>query len=862
MRALTDLFEVVDKQHKIYASSATPSRLLFDFAPGGRTQVVGAIGRGARDSVRAAHDVQREVDRVVLSKYSPPGVVIDEQLRIVQIRGNTERFLVLPPGVPTTDLLQMVREDLVPDLRAAISTARTDDHTVRKEGVHFRSNAQLQEVCLEVTPIKAPASGQRFFIVLFESAEPIAGVVSEPTGEAPPRLPTDDHQFERLRQELEAKDAYLHSIIDEHNASNEELKVANEEIVSSNEELQTTNEELETAKEELQATNEELTTVNDELRHRIRVATQLSDDLANLIDSVNIPTVVVGNDLHVRRFSPSAQRVLNLIAGDVGRHIGDLKPKINVTDLDRVIQEVLDTMVVHEREVTDEEGRWYRVVIRPYRTADNKIDGATITLFDIDTVKRRESEIEAAREYAVNIVETVRKPLVVLDRELRVRTANRAFYKDFALSPQETAGQVIYAIGNGRLNISGLRTLLEDVLPSSMHSEDYGITYEFPDQGTRTLLVNARRLFHRHGEPQEFIVLSFEDITQRKIGELALHDSQAHFQAIVNTATDGIITINHEGVVDSFNPAAEAMFGYTAAEVIGHNVSMLLPEPDCHEHDGYIARYVQTGQARIIGTRREVVARHKDGSVFPIELAVAEVDHLQRFTGFVRDVSRRKQLQREVLEAASAEQRRIGQELHDGIGQELTGLRYMANALSQMVTETQSPEAELVAKIDNALKTALKHVREMSRGLIPFTVNAGGLSAALHDLASRSSQTFGIECTFDSDRPILVSTDLIASQLYRIAQEAVVNAVKHGHATHVTIGLRGIDEKLQLEIIDDGMGIDNPNYQDAGVGVRIMQYRADVIGGNVQIMPASPHGTRVICILGRDAMHDQKAKSS
>ncbi len=857
---LTDLFDLVAKQHRIYARSATASRLQFDFAPGGRAQVSGAISTGPRDPARATNDVQREVDRVVISKYSPPGVVIDERLRIVQYRGNTEMYLVAPPGAPTTDLLQMAREDLVPDLRAAVSTAKTDDRIVRKEAVPFRSNSQLHEVCVEVIPIKAPASGERFFIVLFETAEPEAGVVSQSKSETPATRPTEDLQIERLRQELRAKDAYLRSVIEEHDASNEELKAANEEIVSSNEELQTTNEELETAKEELQATNEELTTVNDELRNRIRVATQLGDDLANLIDSVNIPTVVVGNDLHVRRFSPSARLVSNLMPGDIGRHIGDLKPKINVSDLEPLIREVLDTLVVQEREVTGPEGRWYRMVIRPYKTAKNKIDGATVTLFDIDAVKHRESEIEAARDYAVNIVETVRQALLILDGKLRVTTANRAFYQAFQLSPPEVERQFIYTLGGGRFNSPQLRNLLEDVLPKSMHSEDYAITYEFPEHEAHTLLVDARQLYHQQGQPSELILLAFDDITVQKMVEVALHDSQVQIQAIVDTAADGIITITQEGIVDSFNPAAETLFGYAATEVIGKNVSMLMPEPYCHEHDGYLAKYLQTGQAKIIGVGRELVGRRKDGSLFPIELSVTEVDHLQQFTGFVKDVSKRKQLEKEVVEIALFEQRRIGQELHDGIGQELTGLRFLVEALADMNPEKHSPAAELVAKIDKSIKTTLEHVREISRGLISFNVNADRVLAAFDDLASRSSQLFGIKCVFDCEPPVVVRTDLIAAHLYRIGQEAIVNAVTHGHAKHVTMGLHEVGGTIQLQIVDDGKGIDSPNYQEQGSGVRIMHYRAGLIGATLQVTPAEPHGVQVLCTLDRDASDNRRAK--
>jgi two-component system sensor kinase FixL len=324
-------------------------------------------------------------------------------------------------------------------------------------------------------------------------------------------------------------------------------------------------------------------------------------------------------------------------------------------------------------------------------------------------------------------------------------------------------------------------------------------------------------------------------------------------QAIVDTAADGIITIDHEGIVDTFNPAAESLFGYAAQEVIGRNVSMLMPPPYCVEHDRYIARYLETGQPRVIGIGREVVGRRKDGSVFPVEVALAQIDHLRQFAGFIRDVSQRKELEREVLEIAATEQRRIGQELHDGIGQELTGLRFLTNTLEDMLPDKDSPEAQLVAKIGKTIKSTLEHVRAISRGLVTFTVNADGLMAALEGLVSRSSQLFEIACK----APVLVPTDLIASQLYRIAQEAIVNAVKHGHATRVTIDLHQVAGTVQLQIVDNGKGIDNPDYQDRGVGVRIMQYRAGVVGGTLRITRVEPRGTRVCCTLDRGVLHGQ-----
>lgn len=188
----------------------------------------------------------------------------------------------------------------------------------------------------------------------------------------------------RLKEELDATRSYLQSIVEEQRTTEEELRSANEEIHSSNEELQSINEELETAKEELQSTNEELMTVNEELQNRNDELTQLNNDLNNLLSSVNIPIVMLGNDVRVRRFTPMAERVMNLIPADVGRCITDIKPNLRIPDLKRSISHVIDSLQIEEFDVEDANGRWYCMRIRPYRTFDNKIDGVIIVLLDLD----------------------------------------------------------------------------------------------------------------------------------------------------------------------------------------------------------------------------------------------------------------------------------------------------------------------------------------------------------------------------------------------------------------------------------------------------------------------------------------------
>ena len=232
---------------------------------------------------------------------------------------------------------------------------------------------------------------ERYFLVMFEDAdstEPSEGKLAhhEPLRTSA-RQKANDTRNADLREQLAETKSSLQSSIEEQQTTNEELKSANEEILSSNEELQSTNEELETAKEELQSTNEELNTLNEELQNRNLELSAANNDLLNLLASTSIATLILGNDLRIRHFTPPAEKLLNLIQSDVGRPISDLKPNLIFNNLERPIAEAIDSLVTKEYEVQDNEGLWYSMRIRPYRTAENRLEGAVITWNDITTLK-------------------------------------------------------------------------------------------------------------------------------------------------------------------------------------------------------------------------------------------------------------------------------------------------------------------------------------------------------------------------------------------------------------------------------------------------------------------------------------------
>jgi two-component system CheB/CheR fusion protein len=290
------------------------------------------------------------------------------------------------------------------------------------------------------------------------------------------------------------------------------LRSANEEIMSSNEELQSTNEELETAKEELQSTNEELTTLNDELESRNVELEQVNNDLHNLLAAINIPIIMVGSDLRIRRFTGVAEKLLNLIPGDVGRPLTDINLHVDVANPVKLVTEVIDTLQTRELDVKDRDGHWWSVRIRPYKTTDNKIDGAVIALLDVDLLKTSAEEVHRGRALAEAVINAVRRPLVVLDKDLVVQQANSAFLNTFKTSAPEILHRRIYEVNDGEWNNPKLRTLLEEILPHNSPCEEFVLENNFPKLGRKRVVINANRLACEEGKTQ-LILVSIENVT-------------------------------------------------------------------------------------------------------------------------------------------------------------------------------------------------------------------------------------------------------------------------------------------------------------------------------------------------------------
>ncbi len=386
-----ELFEMADKKQKIYRKKAVPTPVTFGFS----VRTVEALPDGgppvqaARpgEAARMPLDMQREADRLLLTRYAPPTVVVNDQMDIISTKGHTGPYLELPAGKASLNLLKMARPGLLFELQNAIEEAGKTGVDAVRSNVQVENNGGSSLVNIRVTPFRTPMQEKNSFLVAFEApteAEPQHNSSPSPDPLADDERAMKDKQISQLKQELAATKEYLQSIIEALESTNEELQSANEEIQSGNEELQSTNEELQTSKEELESANEELHTVNEEMQHRNEQLTQLNNDLTNLLNSVNLPMVMVGPDLSVRRFTPQAIKVLGLGATDVGRPITRLKLKIEVPNLEQMMLDVISEVQPKQHRVKNIEGEWYDLRLTPYRTADNRIDGVVLSVLSFD----------------------------------------------------------------------------------------------------------------------------------------------------------------------------------------------------------------------------------------------------------------------------------------------------------------------------------------------------------------------------------------------------------------------------------------------------------------------------------------------
>ncbi|MFA9461311.1 chemotaxis protein CheB [Thiohalorhabdus sp. Cl-TMA] len=434
----SDLFAMVDQTSKIYSKRAVRTPMPTISGGAGHPSAPEATERppSPENLERRLH---REATDHLLADYAPPSVVVDTGMNILTFLGETGPYIAPSPGRASRNLYKMAHRDLQAPLRKALTDAMAAEQEVCEGNVRMRRDGDLHYLSLRVRPLRSDP-GKGHFLVIFDRPD-------HPVPPAPVRLGEQpegeqDRWITELEHELATTREQMQSIINEQVTTNEELQTANEEVQSANEELQSTNEELESAKEELQSTNEELSTVNRELENRNQDLSEANGDLHNLLRSIDLAILMVTEDLRIRRFTPRAKELLNLIDADTGRPLTDIRPNVELPDLAQMIRDVLDMVGPKCLEVRDHGGNWYALTVRPYKTEENRITGAVLIFSDISDFKTDPQQVRRLAAVAREAVPAI----VLADLTGRILAWNRGAHEHFGFTEAEAAERSLWGL--------------------------------------------------------------------------------------------------------------------------------------------------------------------------------------------------------------------------------------------------------------------------------------------------------------------------------------------------------------------------------------------------------------------------------
>lgn len=490
------------------------------------------------------------------------------------------------------------------------------------------------------------------------------------------------------------------------------------------------------------------------------------------------------------------------------------------------------------------------------RTTRGQVSGFVLATYDVTDRWRAESALQESERQLRLMADSLPVLIAYVDVDGRYLFTNATYERWLGISREDCFGKHVRdVLGEGGFE------LLASRIPNLLGGEpqSYETVLSHQKEGIRNVQVDCVPHRSSEGKILGFYML-IADITPLKAIETALRAGEERLRSIVSTAVDAIITLDRRGTIESVNSSAEQMFGHSSAEMVGQNIGLFLPVPDLLTLGRSGGESARSTMRRMIKSGREIHALRKDGSTFPVEITVSDVGSLGLFTGILRDVSQRMELEREVLEATAAEQRRIGQELHDHVGQELTGLELLVDSLIESVRTTRGNPEELGAKVASGLRKTHREVRALARGLLPVEIHPSGLREALEQLAARIGEQGALACRFRASGTVQVSDAAIATHMYRIAQEAIANSIRHGNATLIDICLRVEGGVLHLEIEDDGIGIEDSPVRGAGLGLRLMEYRASLISGVLNVEPGEAKGTKVSCRIPQASYAPKKVK--
>lgn len=626
--------------------------------------------------------------------------------------------------------------------------------------------------------------------------------------------------------------------------------------------LKSAQEDLVTSREKLLSLNEELVAINRQLVTKVEQLAAAQNNLAELLTATNIAVLVLDSQLRIEKFTTPGALLLNLRDSDLGRPWNAVARGFD-EQLAIDAQLALETRTPIEKTVRGYFDGWYLRRVQVFGLDGTATGGVVATYVDITL--QVESDVQL-RRFAAMLRDSA-DAIVVTDFDGRIVAWNRGAQRLYGYTQAEalklnvrdlmtgdrldptlevmrrvTRGEAIPAFDTQRrtrdgrvVDVSATVALLFDVAGNA-----------------ESLAATERDITARRRAEDETRMLNVR--LEQRVAERAteLQHSEDQIRAILDATADAVVTIDILGRIATFNRAAERIFGYSASEVIGENVTVLIPPQERFGRYGYKATAARSYASRLIGRSHEISGRRKDGTIFPIQLSVNSVEGRGLYVGVARDMTEHKALQKEIIDVAMLEQRRIGQELHDGTQQELTGLGLLALSLAESLSRSGSSAAsQVAARVARGIEQCNQRVRALARGMVPVPIDREGLMTALAELARQTTEIHGMPCGFECPAPVEIDNDNEATHLYRIAQEAVNNATRHAKASAIWIRLEQVDGRLILEVQDNGIGLQASGVSGKGVGLRLMEHRCAMIGGNFAIDPRADGGTCIACSVSR-----------
>ena len=811
-----------------------------------------------------------ELHLKLLEEYGPPSAVINDAHDIVHLSAKAGRYFQFVAGEPTANFLKVILPELRTEMRTALFRAGQKQETIFTASQAIDLDGKIEAVVVEVRPMLSTDSAKGFFLVLFHEQHVAAAV-------APAEPALAETVTRTLGEEVDFLKEQLNSTVEQYEGANEELKASNEELQAVNEEMRSAAEELETSKEELQSVNEELTTVNHELKNSVEDLSRANTDLNNLMASTDIGTIFLDRQLRIQRFTPSAQKIFNLLPADLGRPLSDITSKLAYPEFIHEAQSVLDNLATTEREVRVDEESWYAVRIAPYRTQEDRIAGVVATFIDITRRKRAEEEVRAGAARYQTLFDLVPVAVYATDAEGLIQEFNRRAVELWGRTPKRNAEK---HCGSFKIFRPDGTPMPHEECPMAralrgeeLKPHELEILVEQTDGTRKSVVVSPSTLKNGAGEIIGAINCLY-DITSRKHAEEALRQSEERFRLLVEGAREyAMFLIDPENRITFWSRGAERLFGWSQKEAVG-KIATLIFTPEDKKRGAFeeeIATAMKEGRAP---DKRWHL--RKDGSRFwtdGVLMRLDEADGLSGFAKIARDASdqrraedklrhaheeleqrvvertrellatnkqleqtmaQRQQLERELLEISEREKRRIGEDLHDMVCQELSATALFLKSGAKKVRPESKHAAETLEESAETVNRNVGIARELARGLQAVELTASGLNHALRDLAAQACENSGIKCHFKAARGVRVLDDTIALHLYRIAQEAVTNAVKHSGAKNIQISLDRNPTHICVSVQDDGKGFVLRKRQK-GLGLHMLRYRANALGGELKI---------------------------